>query len=84
MRYVELNSGGLQISISSWMNNLSIYSERVLVLTLMSCSIMILLERGYILYNGSYCGSLRDAWRTTGSSGSDNRACLSSNVYGMS
>ena len=67
MRYVETNSGGLQVSISS-------------------CSIKILLERGvHILYwfTGSYCGSLRGAWRITGSSGSDNRACLSSNVYGI-
>ena len=38
---------------------------------------------GYILFTGSYCGSLSDAWRLTGSSGSDNRACLSSNVYGV-
>ena len=38
---------------------------------------------GYILYTGSYCGSLSDPWRITGSSGSDNRACLSSNVYGL-
>ena len=38
-----------------------------------------------MLYTGSYCGSLSDAaWRSTGSSGSDNRACLSSNVYGLS
>ena len=51
MRYVELNSGVLQISNSSWMNNLSIYFLGVLVLTLMSCSNKILLERGiyYIL-----------------------------------
>ena len=48
MRYVELNSGVLQISISSWMDNLSVYFECVLVLTLVSCSIKILLERGYI------------------------------------
>ena len=39
---------------------------------------------GYILYTGSYCGSLGDAWRITGSSGLDNRACFSSNVYGLS
>ena len=51
MRYVNLNSGGLQISISSWMNNLSVYFELVLVLTLVSCSFKILLERGiYIIY----------------------------------
>ena len=71
MRYVELNSEGLQISISSWMNNLSVYFERVLVL---SCSVKTLLERGYISYTGSHCVSLKDAWRITGSSGSDNRA----------
>ena len=29
---VEFNSGGLQISISSWMHNLSVYFERVLVI----------------------------------------------------
>ena len=54
MRYVELNSGVLQISISSWMNNLSIYFLCGVVLTLMFCSIKILLERGCILYTGSY------------------------------
>ena len=51
MRYVELNSGSLQISIPSWMYNLSVYFERVLILTLVSCYIKILLERGvYIIY----------------------------------
>ena len=51
MRYVELNSGVLQISISSWMNNLSVHFECVLVLTLVHCSIKILLKRGvYIIY----------------------------------
>ena len=51
MRYVELNSGVVPISISSWMNNLSVYFECVLVLTSVSCSMMILLEVGiyYIL-----------------------------------
>ena len=39
---------------------------------------------GYMLYLGSYCGSLKDEWRTTSSSGSDNRACLCSKVYGLS
>ena len=63
---------------------MSVWFERVLVLTLVSCSIRSLLERGYILYTGSYCGSLRGAWQITGSSDSDNRACLSSNVYGWS
>ena len=39
-----------------------------------------------MLYTGSYCGLLGDVWRINGSSGSDNknRACLSSNVYGLS
>ena len=40
-------------------------------------------EGGFILFTGSYCGSLSDAWWITGSCGSDNRACLSSNVYGL-
>ena len=39
---------------------------------------------GWMIYVGSYCGSLKGAWRTTGSNGSDNRACLSSKVYGLS
>ena len=84
MRYVELNSGGLQYSIPSWMNNLSVCFECVLVLTLVSCSIKIFLKSGYIFYTGSYCGLLRDAWRITGSSDSNNRACHSSNKYGLS
>ena len=37
-----------------------------------------------MLYVGSYCGLLKGAWRTSGSNGSDNRACLSSKVYGLS
>ena len=37
-----------------------------------------------MLYVGSFCGSLKVAWRTIGSNGSDNRACLSSKVYGLS
>ena len=37
-----------------------------------------------MLYVGSYCGSLKGARRTIGSNGSDNRACLSSKVYGLS
>ena len=41
-------------------------------------------REGYILYIGSYCGSLRGAWRTTDSKGSDTNACLSSNKYGFS
>ena len=39
---------------------------------------------GYMLYVGSYCRSLKGAWRTTGSNGSDNRACLFSKLYGFS
>ena len=39
---------------------------------------------GYMLYVCSYCGLLKGAWRTTGSNRSDNRACLSSKVYGLS
>ena len=79
-----MNSGGLEISISSWMYNLSLYFECVSILTYVSYSIKHLLERGCILYVGSYCGSLKGAWRTTGSNGSDNRACLSLKVYGLS
>ena len=37
----------------------------------------------YILYVGLYSGSLKGAWRTTGSNGSDNRACLFSKVFGF-
>ena len=37
-----------------------------------------------MLYAGSYCGSLKGAWRTTDSNDSGNRACLSSKVYGLS
>ena len=51
MRYGELNSGVLKIYISSWMYNLSVYFERVLILTLVFCYINILLEREvYIIY----------------------------------
>ena len=66
------------------MYGLSIYCGCVLVLTWMSCSIEVLLKGGYVLNVGSYCGSLRGAWRTTGSEDSDNSECLSSNVYGFS
>ena len=45
MRYVELNSGGLQTSISSWMKNLSVLFECVLNSNLVSCYNNILLER---------------------------------------
>ena len=38
----------------------------------------------YVLCIRSYCGSHKGAWQITGSSGSDNRACLSSSVYGLS
>ena len=37
-----------------------------------------------MLYVGLYCGSLKGAWRISSSNGSDNRACLSSKVYGLS
>ena len=37
-----------------------------------------------MLYISSHCGSLKGAWRTTVSNGSDNRTCLSSKVYGLS
>ena len=89
MRYVELNSFanfyvGLQISITSWMNNKSVYFERVFVLTLVYCFIKTLSERGVYFNTVSYCGSLIVVWRITGSSGSDNRACFSSDVYGLS
>ena len=36
---VEMNSGGLKISISSWMYDLSIYFKCILILTNMSYSI---------------------------------------------
>ena len=41
-----MNSGGLEVSILSWMCKLSTYFECVLVLTYVSYSIKILLERG--------------------------------------
>ena len=69
--HVKMKSGSLKISL-----DLSFYFECVLILANMSYSIKILLERGYMLYVGSYCGSLKVAWRTTGSKGSDNCACL--------
>ena len=54
---VEFNSGGLQVSISSWMHNLSVYFKRVLVMNLVACSIKGLLERGiyYILVSIVVC-----------------------------
>ena len=70
-----MNSGGLKVSISSWMYNLSIYFNCILVLTNISCG-----NVGYKLY----VGSLRGACRWTGSNGSDKRACRSSKVYGLS
>ena len=46
-----MNSGSCKIYISSWMYELSIYCECILVLTWMYCSIRILLKRGvYIIY----------------------------------
>ena len=41
-----MNSGGLKISISSWMYNLSIYFESFLNLAQVSCSVSVLLQRG--------------------------------------
>ena len=45
MRYVKTNSGSLKISVSSQMNNLSIYFKCILVLIYVSYSIKTLLER---------------------------------------
>ena len=78
-----MNSGFLKISVPSWMFNLSIYFECVLVLTYVSFSVKILLKV-WVYVGGSYYGSLTSDWRTTDSNGSDNRACLSSKVYGFS
>ena len=36
-----------------------------------------------MLYDGSYRGSLKGAWRKTSSNDSDNLACLSSKIYGL-
>ena len=41
-----MNSGGLEVSILSWMCKLSTYFECVFVLTYVSYSTKILLERG--------------------------------------
>ena len=41
-----MNSGGLKISISSWMYNLSMYFMCTSILTYMSYSIEILLQGG--------------------------------------
>ena len=59
MRYVELNSGGLQTSISSWMYILSVYVERVLVLMIggyLFDSLMVLLEDLGMLLVGTGVG----------------------------
>ena len=77
-----MNSGRCKISISSWMYDLSIYCGCIFVLVWMSYSIKNLSKRR--VYLGSYCGSLRGAWRTTGSKGFDKSECLSSKVYGFS
>ena len=37
-----------------------------------------------MLYVDSSCGSLKGFWQTTGSDGSNNRACFSSKAYGLS
>ena len=76
-----MNFGSLKISISSGMYNLSIYFECVLVLTDMCLTLLRCCCRcGWMIFVGSYCGSLEGAWRTTGCNGSDNRACLSSKL----
>ena len=82
-----MNSGGLNIFVSSWMYDLSIYFKCILTLANMLICLTVLrscCSVGYMLYVGSYCGSLKGPWRITGSNGSDNRACLSSKVYGLS
>ena len=57
---------------------------RILILTWVSCSNKNLLERGiYIIYWFVLWFS-KGPWPITGSSGSDNLAWLSSNVYGVS
>ena len=59
MRYVELNSGGLQTSILSWMYILSVYVERVLVLIIggyLFDSLMVLLEDLGMLLVGTGVG----------------------------
>ena len=48
-----MNSGGLKISISSWMYNMSIYFNCILVLTNVSYSINSCGNAGYKLYVGS-------------------------------
>ena len=65
-----MNSGSLKISISSRVYNLSIYFKCFLLLTYVSYSIKILLERDFMLYVGSLFVSLKGAWRITGSNGS--------------
>ena len=79
-----MSSGSLKISVSSRVYNLSVCFKCILILAYVSYSIKVLMERRYMLYVGSYCSSLKGLWRTTGSSVSDNRACLSSKVYGLS
>ena len=69
-----MNSGGLKISISSRMYNLSMYFKSILILANVSDSIEVFLQGGYKLY----VGSLKNAWRLTRSSGADNCACRSS------
>ena len=45
-----MNSKGFQISISSWIYNLSSYFERILILAEVSCSVKVLLERERGIY----------------------------------
>ena len=67
-----MKSGCLKIYVSSWMYDLSIYFQCILIFADVSYRADV------------YCGSLKDAWQTTGSYGSDNRGCVSSKVYGLS
>ena len=44
-----MNSGGLKISISSWMYNLSMYLRSILILANMSNSVEVLLQFGVLV-----------------------------------
>ena len=78
--YIEITSWCCKISISSGMDYLSFYCRcLVLILTWMSCSSKVLVERRIDVVSW-FCGSLRGAWQTTGINGSNKNACLSSNV----
>ena len=62
-----MNSGKCKISITSWMYDLSIYCRCILVLTRMSCSIKVLLERRVYIAYWFVLWFAWGAWRTTGS-----------------